>query len=63
MSSLRAPKLGIIDRLKLSVRLIGMLVAFTAIVLVFTIWTDGIFVSSRSLLNISVQAVPVAIMA
>ncbi len=58
-----AQKRGIIDTLELDVRLLGMLVAFAAIALVFTIWTGGTFVSPRNVFNISVQAVPVAIMA
>jgi len=58
-----APKRSIIDTLELDVRLLGMLVAFAAIALVFTIWTGGTFVSPRNVFNISVQAVPVAIMA
>ncbi|OYU20093.1 MAG: sugar ABC transporter permease [Rhodobacteraceae bacterium PARR1] len=58
-----AAKRGIIDTLELDVRLLGMLVAFAAIALVFTIWTGGTFVSPRNVFNISVQAVPVAIMA
>ena len=57
-----ALKRGIIDTLELDVRLLGMLVAFAAITLVFTIWTGGTFVSPRNVFNISVQAVPVAIM-
>ena len=58
-----APKRSIIDTLALDVRLLGMLVAFAAIAVVFTIWTGGTFVSPRNVFNISVQAVPVAIMA
>ena len=58
-----APKRSIVDTLELDVRLLGMLVAFAAIAVVFTIWTGGTFVSPRNVFNISVQAVPVAIMA
>lgn len=58
-----APKRSIIDTLELDVRLLGMLVAFAAIALIFTVWTGGTFVSPRNVFNISVQAVPVAIMA
>lgn len=57
------PKRSIVDTLELDVRLLGMLVAFAAIAIVFTIWTGGTFVSPRNVFNISVQAVPVAIMA
>ncbi len=39
-----APKRSIIDTLELDVRLLGMLVAFAAIAVVFTIWTGGTFV-------------------
>lgn len=58
-----APKRGILDTLELDVRLLGMLVAFFAISLVFTIWTGGTFIQPRNVFNITVQAVPVAIMA
>ena len=58
-----APRRSIIETLELDVRLLGMLVAFAVIALVFTIWTGGTFVSPRNVFNISVQAVPVAIMA
>ncbi|MFM2355849.1 MAG: hypothetical protein RLZZ528_1585 [Pseudomonadota bacterium] len=58
-----APKRGIIDTLELDVRLLGMLMAFAAVAVVFTIWTGGTFVGPRNVFNISVQTVPVAIMA
>ncbi len=58
-----APKRGLIDTLELDVRLIGMLVAFIVVAIVFTIWTGGTFVSPRNVFNIAVQTVPVAIMA
>ncbi|MCB1333633.1 MAG: sugar ABC transporter permease [Roseivivax sp.] len=58
-----APKRGIIETLELDVRLLGMLVAFIAIALVFTVWTGGTFVIPRNVFNITVQTVPVAIMA
>lgn len=57
------PKRSIIDTLELDVRLLGMLVAFIAIILVFTIWTGGVFIRPRNVFNITVQTVPVAIMA
>lgn len=58
-----AAKRSLVQVLELDVRLLGMLVAFAAIAVVFTIWTGGTFVSPRNVFNISVQAVPVAIMA
>ncbi|WP_425101069.1 sugar ABC transporter permease [Tropicibacter sp. S64] len=58
-----APKRSLIEVLELDVRLLGMLVAFFAIALVFTIWTGGTFVIPRNVFNITVQTVPVAIMA
>lgn len=54
---------GLLETLEIDVRLIGMLVAFAAIAIVFTIWTGGTFVGPRNIFNISVQTVPVAIMA
>lgn len=58
-----APKRSIIDTLELDVRLLGMLAAFFVIALIFTIWTGGTFVIPRNVFNITVQTVPVAIMA
>ncbi|SEM40855.1 D-xylose transport system permease protein [Gemmobacter aquatilis] len=58
-----ASKRSIIDTLELDVRLLGMLFAFAAVAIVFTIWTGGTFVGPRNVFNIAVQTVPVAIMA
>ncbi|HMS94544.1 MAG TPA: sugar ABC transporter permease [Tabrizicola sp.] len=58
-----APRRSIIDTLELDVRLLGMLMAFAAVSVVFTIWTGGTFVGPRNVFNIAVQTVPVAIMA
>jgi D-xylose transport system permease protein len=58
-----APRRGIIETLELDVRLLGMLMAFAAVAIVFTIWTGGTFVGPRNIFNIAVQTVPVAIMA
>ena len=49
-----APRRSIIDVLELDVRLLGMLVAFLAIALIFTIWTGGTFVIPRNVFNITV---------
>jgi D-xylose transport system permease protein len=57
------PQRGIIETLELDVRLLGMLFAFAALAIVFTIWTGGTFIGSRNVFNIAVQTVPVAIMA
>ncbi len=58
-----APRRGIIDILELDVRLLGMLFAFAAVAVVFTIWTGGTIVGARNVFNITVQTGPVAIMA
>jgi D-xylose transport system permease protein len=58
-----APRRSIIETLELDVRLLGMLMAFAAVAVVFTIWTGGTFVGPRNIFNIAVQTVPVAIMA
>lgn len=58
-----APRRSVIDTLELDVRLLGMLMAFAAVAVVFTIWTGGTFVGPRNVFNIAVQTVPVAIMA
>ncbi len=58
-----APRRSLAETLELDVRLLGMLVAFAAVAIVFTIWTGGTFVSPRNVFNIAVQTVPVAIMA
>ena len=51
------------ETLELDARLLGMLVAFAAVAIVFTIWTGGTFVGPRNIFNMAVQTVPVAIMA
>lgn len=56
-------KRSLIDVLELDIRLLGMLVAFFAIAVIFTIWTGGTFLIPRNIFNITVQTVPVAIMA
>ncbi|WP_121631912.1 sugar ABC transporter permease [Tropicibacter alexandrii] len=58
-----ATKRSLIDVLELDIRLLGMLVAFFAIAVIFTIWTGGTFLIPRNIFNITVQTVPVAIMA
>ncbi len=54
---------SVIDTLEIDVRLLGMLMAFAAVAVVFTIWTGGTFVGPRNVFNIAVQTVPVGIMA
>ncbi len=56
-------KRSLLDTLEIDVRLLGMLAAFLAIVVIFTIWTGGVFIRPRNIFNITVQTVPVAIMA
>jgi len=58
-----APRRSLIDTLEIDVRLLGMLMAFAAVAVVFTIWTGGTFVGPRNVFNIAVQTVPVGIMA
>ncbi len=58
-----APRRSLADTLEIDVRLLGMLVAFAAVAIVFTIWTGGTFIGPRNVFNIAVQTVPVAIMA
>jgi D-xylose transport system permease protein len=58
-----AKRRSVIDTLDIDVRLLGMLMAFAAVAIVFTIWTGGTFVGPRNVFNIAVQTVPVAIMA
>ncbi|MFM2391922.1 MAG: hypothetical protein RLZZ437_3477, partial [Pseudomonadota bacterium] len=58
-----AQRRSVIDTLEIDVRLLGMLMAFAAVAIVFTIWTGGTFVGPRNVFNIAVQTVPVAIMA
>lgn len=60
---LAAPQRGIAETLELDLRLLGMLAAFAAVALIFTVWTGGTFLGPRNLFNIAVQTVPVAIMA
>jgi D-xylose transport system permease protein len=54
---------GLTETLELDLRLIGMLAAFAAVAVIFTIWTGGTFLGPRNVFNIAVQTVPVAIMA
>ncbi|MBA4326160.1 MAG: sugar ABC transporter permease, partial [Rhodobacter sp.] len=42
-----ASRRSVIDTLELDVRLLGMLMAFAAVAIVFTIWTGGTFVGPR----------------
>lgn len=58
-----AARRGLFETLELDARLLGMLAAFAAVAIVFTIWTGGTFVGPRNVFNIAVQTVPVAIMA
>jgi D-xylose transport system permease protein len=58
-----ATRRSLFETLELDARLLGMLVAFAAVAIVFTIWTGGTFVGPRNVFNIAVQTVPVAIMA
>ncbi len=58
-----APRRSILQVLEIDVRLLGMLMAFAAVAVVFTIWTGGTFIGPRNLFNIAVQTVPVGIMA
>ena len=53
-----ATRRSVIDTLEIDVRLLGMLMAFAAVAVVFTIWTGGTFVSPRNVFNIAVQTVP-----
>ena len=57
------PRRSLAETLELDARLLGMLVAFAAVAIVFTIWTGGTFVGPRNIFNMAVQTVPVAIMA
>ncbi len=59
----KARRRGVVEALEIDVRLLGMLMAFAAVTIVFTIWTGGTFVGPRNVFNIAVQTVPVAIMA
>ena len=62
-ASASGSKRGVFATLEIDARLLGMLVAFLAIVLIFTAWTGGTFIQPRNVFNIAVQTVPVAIMA
>lgn len=58
-----AARRSVFETLEIDARLLGMLAAFAAVAIVFTIWTGGTFVGPRNVFNIAVQTVPVAIMA
>ncbi len=55
------PKLT--DALELDTRLLGMIGAFIAVLVVFNILTDGRFLTPRNIFNLTIQTVSVAIMA
>ena len=55
------PKLT--DTLELDTRLLGMIGAFIAVLVVFNILTDGRFLTPRNIFNLTIQTVSVAIMA
>lgn len=57
------PRRGLVEQLQLDVRLLGMLAAFAVIILIFSVATDGTFLSPRNIFNITIQTVSVAIMA
>ncbi len=50
-------------KLELDVRLLGMIGAFFVLCIGFNVVTDGRFLTSRNLFNLSIQTVSVAIMA
>ncbi|MEM9523788.1 MAG: sugar ABC transporter permease [Pseudomonadota bacterium] len=49
--------------LELDTRLLGMIVAFIVVCLVFNVLTDGRFLTPRNIFNLTIQTVSVAIMA
>ena len=55
------PKLT--DTLELDTRLLGMIGAFIAVLVVFNLLTDGRFLTPRNIFNLTIQTVSVAIMA
>ena len=51
------------DTLEIDTRLLGMIGAFVAVLVVFNILTDGRFLTPRNIFNLTIQTVSVAIMA
>ncbi|TVR46113.1 MAG: sugar ABC transporter permease [Rhodobacteraceae bacterium] len=51
------------DTLELDTRLLGMIGAFIAVLVIFNVMTDGRFLTPRNIFNLSIQTVSVAIMA
>ncbi|TVP71540.1 MAG: sugar ABC transporter permease [Rhodobacteraceae bacterium] len=51
------------DTLELDTRLLGMIGAFIAVLVVFNLLTDGRFLTPRNIFNLTIQSVSVAIMA
>lgn len=57
------PKRSLLQTLEVDTRLLGMIAAFAVICLVFSVVTDGRFLSARNIFNLTIQTVSVAIMA
>ncbi len=51
------------DALEIDTRLLGMIGAFIAVLVVFNLLTDGRFLTPRNIFNLTIQTVSVAIMA
>jgi len=57
------PKRNLFQQLELDMRLLGMIGAFAILCIGFNIVTDGRFLTSRNIFNLTIQTVSVAIMA
>jgi D-xylose transport system permease protein len=54
---------GLFRTLEVDTRLLGMILALIVIWLGFNLWSDGLFLSSRNLWNLSIQTASTAVMA
>lgn len=54
---------SLLDQLGVDTRLMGMIGAFVVIFIVFSLFTDGRFLTPRNIFNLTIQTVSVAIMA
>ncbi|MBT8410166.1 MAG: sugar ABC transporter permease [Octadecabacter sp.] len=59
----QAPRRSIMQSLDIDTRLLGMIGAFAVICIIFNVLTDGRFLTSRNIFNLTIQTVSVAIMA
>lgn len=59
----QAPRRSLLQSLEIDTRFLGMIGAFAVICIIFNVLTEGRFLTSRNIFNLTIQTVSVAIMA